>query len=98
MKEKPIEEYLRTETESLGCWCRKWVSPGTRGVPDRLVFIPGNFLEIVETKSSTGIPEPLQRSVHKILGKMGFGVWTLNSKEQVDFFVIYLIKKYRLLC
>lgn len=96
MIEKPIESYLAKETTKLGCLCWKFTSPGRRGMPDRIIICPERWLEFVETKRPKGKPKPLQRFVHKLLAKMGFKVWVIDTHELVDEFIIYL--KARLLC
>lgn len=50
-KERDIEGYFVEQVRSLGGECLKWISPGTTGVPDRIVILPlGMAVEFVELK------------------------------------------------
>lgn len=40
MKESTLEKYLVKEISKLNGLCLKWVAPGTRGVPDRIIIMP----------------------------------------------------------
>ncbi len=48
--EKEVEEKLRKMVESHGGKCLKWVCPGWRGVPDRIVIMPSGRIYFVELK------------------------------------------------
>lgn len=52
--EKEIEGKLRTLVEAYGGKCIKWTCPGWRGVPDRIVLLPGGRVHFVETKRPKG--------------------------------------------
>ena len=39
MIESKIEKYLFDEIKKVNGMCLKWVSPGNKGVPDRIVFL-----------------------------------------------------------
>lgn len=88
--ENLVESYLIRRVEEAGGLCWKWVSPGRRGVPDRIVIMPGRLLEFVETKATGGSPGPLQRVVHKMLAKLGFKTWLLDTYRKVDEFMTFL--------
>lgn len=83
MKESPIEKHLRKLVEAAGGRCKKWVSPGNNGVPDRIVFLPGGLVFFVETKSTVGKLRPTQVVQHKDLQATGTYPIVLSSKEQV---------------
>jgi len=53
-KERSIEDYLRTETERQGGICVKLSPMGLRGVPDRLIVLPGPRVVFVELKRPKG--------------------------------------------
>ena len=40
MREQDIERNLTRQVKQLGGLCLKFVSPGTAGVPDRLIILP----------------------------------------------------------
>ena len=48
MLEKTIEAALVRRVAKLGGLCEKFVSPGRRSVPDRLVTLPGGRIVFVE--------------------------------------------------
>ncbi len=60
-KEVSLEQVLVFEVEKRGGLCWKFTSPGTVGVPDRIVIVPGGRVAFVEMKSPTGKLQPIQR-------------------------------------
>lgn len=44
----------------MGGACFKWTSPGTDGVPDRIVILPDGRVIFVELKTETGRLSPVQ--------------------------------------
>jgi tryptophanase len=87
MRESTIEAYLRDRVKELGGKAYKFVSPGNDGVPDRLVCLPGGHAVFVELKAPAKKPTKLQELQQKRLEKMGFLVFTLDSKVAVDQFI-----------
>ena len=61
MLEKAVEAALVRRVKVLGGLCEKFVSPGRRSVPDRLVTLPGGRIIFVEIKAPGGKPTPQQR-------------------------------------
>ena len=51
MREKSIEQKLVKEVSSQGGLCWKFTSPGTAGVPDRLVLLPYGKTGFIEVKA-----------------------------------------------
>ena len=82
--EKEIEKRLRNEVKKRGGLCLKWVSPGMDGVPDRLIFMPGRKLGLVEVKAPGKKPRKLQVKVHRMLERLGFEVDILDGADQID--------------
>ena len=67
--------------------CPKFVSPGCRGAPDRLVLLAGHPAYFVELKRPRGIkPTPWQLRYHEKLRACGQRVWILRTTEAVDAF------------
>lgn len=91
MAESDIESYLRKRVEANGGKCWKWVSPGRRGVPDRIVLMPGGVVAFVETKSPGKTERPDQILVQRILRRLGFLVFsTVDSKSKIDDIIVKL--------
>lgn len=84
--ERDIEKRLARAVESLNGKCLKFVSPGTRGVPDRIVIIAG-VVWFVELKTVSGRCTPIQRHMQRRLMEVGAQVRVLHSKESVDAFI-----------
>ena len=84
MLEKIIEEKLKKAVKQNGGVCWKFTSPGTAGVPDRIVLMPGGRIAFVEVKAPGEKPRPLQLSRHKLLRRLGFLVYVLDACEDID--------------
>ena len=84
--ERDIEKRLIKGIESVNGKCLKFVSPGMRGVPDRVVIVSG-AVWFVELKTVNGRLSPLQRHMHRELLKVGADVRVLSSVERVDAFI-----------
>ena len=54
MLEKTIERHLVDGVKRLGGLCVKFVSPGTPGVPDRIIITATGKIIFVELKTETG--------------------------------------------
>jgi len=52
MRERDIELKLRDAVKAVGGLCWKFTSPGTSGVPDRIVLMPKGRIAFVETNSA----------------------------------------------
>lgn len=83
MREKQIESKLVKAVRDAGGMCPKLVSPGTDGMPDRLVLLPGCRIGFVEVKAPGKEPRPLQTQRHRQLRALGFPVFVLDDPEQV---------------
>ena len=85
MREIVIEQYLDKRVRQLGGKCWKWVSPGRRGVPDRIVLLPNNLVAFVETKAPGKKERPDQERVQTVLRSLGCLVYSsVDSKARVD--------------
>lgn len=87
MRESTLERRLVKEVEGIGGLAIKWAAPGHRGVPDRVVVLPGGRVAFVEMKAPGGQPRPLQRKWHKTLRGLGHTVAVIDSLEGIDSFV-----------
>lgn len=83
MLEREVERKLVAAVKSRGGICWKFVSPGTAGVPDRIVLMPKGRIAFVEVKAPGETPRKLQLSRHRLLQRLGFRVYVLDDKSQI---------------
>lgn len=83
MLEKEIEKKLRLAVRNAGGVALKFVSPGTDGVPDRILLFPGGQIAFVETKAPGKKLRPLQERRKSQLVSLGFKVFCVDSPEQI---------------
>lgn len=81
--EQKTEKTLKQAVENAGGLCWKLTSPGTAGVPDRLIILPGGHIGFVETKAPGQTPRPLQVRRHNQLTQLGAKVFTLDNPNQI---------------
>ena len=86
MLEKKIELALLARVKTLNGTCEKFVSPGRRGVPDRIVTLPGGRIIFVELKSLNGRLSQSQIRDHKRRIQMGCDVRVINNIEDINVF------------
>lgn len=87
MRESALERRLVREVERIGGKAPKWTSPGERGVPDRLVILPGGRTIFVEMKAPGKQLDPLQEKWARTLRKLGHEHYKLDSDEEIDRFI-----------
>lgn len=80
-RESAIEKHLVNEVKKAGGIAYKFVSPGRKAVPDRLVLLPGGCLIFVECKAPGEKPRADQIREHEKLRALGFNVAVLDSKN-----------------
>ena len=83
MREKELEHKFVMEIKRVGGLALKFTSPGFDGMPDRLALLPGGRLAFVEVKTPGKKPRPLQVARHKLLRRLGFKAYVLDSEEQI---------------
>ena len=86
MRERDIEAYFVKRVKEAGGLQRKFVSPGVRGVPDRIAILKG-AVHFVEFKAPGKSLRADQMREHDRLREQGASVFTIDSKEGVDFFI-----------
>jgi len=86
MLESKIEKALIARVNTLDGICEKFVSPGRRGVPDRIVTLPGGRIIFVELKSPSGRLSPSQIRDHERRIQMGCEVRVINNIEDINAF------------
>lgn len=84
MEEKKIEQKLIKAVRQEGGVCWKFTSPGTAGIPDRIVLMPGGRIAFVEVKAPGEKPRKLQLSRHRLLRRLGFQVYVLDALEDIE--------------
>ncbi len=84
--EKTIEAALAKRVKSLGGMCEKFVSPGRRSVPDRIVSLPEGVIIFVELKAPGKHATPLQQLDHDRRRALGCDVRVINTLEDANAF------------
>ena len=77
--ERTVESYLNTMVKKAGGYTRKWVSPGIVGVPDRIVFLPGQIW-FIEVKTANGTISGKQKREMRRMELMGANVAVVKGK------------------
>ena len=83
MRERSIEEALVKEVSFVGGLCLKFVSPGRRGVPDRVCLFPGGRVVFVELKQRGKAPKPDQKVFLAHLEGLGVEVYVVDDVSQI---------------
>lgn len=83
MREKEIEKRLVQEVRKRGGLCWKFTSPGTDGVPDRIVLMPGGKFAFVELKAPGKKMRPLQDYRKSQLEERSFDVYCIDGIKQI---------------
>lgn len=84
MKEKQIEQALRQAVEARGGICWKLISPGTVGVPDRMILMPAGRVGFVEVKAPGRKPRPSQKHRIKQLQHLGFTALVIDDLDDIE--------------
>lgn len=84
MREKEIENYLKNKVKSMKGIAIKLNSMSMSGLPDRMVLLPKGIILFVELKRPGGKARPLQLVTHRLLKNLGFEVYVIDSKKQVE--------------
>lgn len=87
MEEQRVENYLKTQVENLGDYCLKFTSPGTRGVPDRIVVSDRGIFFVELKKPIGGKLSPQQKRWCRKFKTKGHTIHVLKNKSEVDTFV-----------
>lgn len=85
IREREVEKYLVEKVKEHGGFCPKFVDPGRRGAPDRIVMLPGHSSVYVELKRPIGGEVSVsQERYHAKIRAAGQLVWVVNTKARVD--------------
>lgn len=79
IRETDIESKFTQLWREAGALVFKFVSPGQRAVPDRLVLWPGGRAEFVEFKAPGKKPTAAQLRMHERIRALGFRVRVIDN-------------------
>jgi hypothetical protein len=85
--EAQLEQKCRRHARENGARLVKWVSPGTPGVPDRILLIPFHEPIFIEFKRPGGQLRPLQERWAKWLQENGFRVERISSFARFEMLI-----------
>lgn len=83
MREQDIERRLVKMTKEMGGRAFKFTSPGTSGVPDRLLLFPGGRIAFAELKAPEKKLRPQQAVRKRQIEKLGFRVYVIDHMDQI---------------
>lgn len=87
MNESKLERRLEKEIKRRGGLALKLTVPNRRGMPDRLILLPGEKIYFVEMKAPGKKLRLLQEKRARQLQTLGFSVYCLDSDEAIDDFL-----------
>lgn len=87
MNEKLIERKLREGVKASGGLALKFSSPYHRGIPDRIVLMPGGRTYFVELKTTGKKPTLLQRKAIGELRELGFDARIIDNQDSLNSFL-----------
>lgn len=82
--EKVLERKLVKWIKDAGGKCIKLSSHFNRGLPDRMILLPGGHMFYCELKSTGAKPTQFQTIVHKELKALGFRVYVVDNSEDLS--------------
>ena len=83
MRESVLEGHLVERIRRIGGVCLKFTSPGTVGVPDRVVILPGGEVVWVELKQEHGVVSSPQKRMHARLRALMQEVKVIRTVEEI---------------
>lgn len=87
MRESEIEKYLCDRVKAEGGIALKFTSPGRKGVPDRIILMPGGVILFVELKANNAELNDAQYRTRILFNNLDTPIYAINSKNQVDWFI-----------
>jgi len=87
MRESFLERKLIDAVKQIGGKAVKWVAPGSRGVPDRIIILPDGQTAFVEMKAPRKPLGPLQKKWANDLRKLGHKVYKIDSVVDIEAFI-----------
>lgn len=80
--EARLEAFFYRRVRLLGGQCIK-LAPTERGIPDRLVMLPGGRKYLVELKAEGGSLSPIQIAWHGRMKALGHDVIVLEGRDEI---------------
>lgn len=87
VRESEIEASMRKQLLARGCLVWKFISPGTAGVPDRIVILPNGVIYFVEMKSDRGTADDRQKYRAEQLLAHGCNHRFVKGRKSVERFI-----------
>lgn len=89
-RESSVEKDICDYARELGFLTYKFVSPGKRGVPDRMFISPTGLVCFVEVKRPGASPEPLQLREIRLMNERRsmMACWCDNIDEAKQFLLV----------
>ena len=81
--EGKIEKFLKAKAEENGFLCYKFIVPGKRGVPDRILMGYGHTFFVETKRESSGRLSEIQKARIKEMRAHGSTVYVCDSKDEV---------------
>lgn len=94
IREREIELVLRREALARGGRALKFVSPGTGGVPDRIVLLPGGLVCFVELKAPGRKPRASQQVMLRRLYGLGCRTATVDNAKSARRLIQLMEERY----
>jgi hypothetical protein len=91
-REAPLEDLLLQAVNAEGGLCLKMNAALYRGIPDRLLLLPGRRLQFVELKADDGRPSVHQIRFRETLFSLGFPSVIIKGKTQTQEFIDDFVK------
>lgn len=83
--ESQLEKECRKRALAAGCELLKWVSPGVKGVPDRILLMPNARIKFIEFKAKGfGRVSVAQARWGTRLQELGFEAWLIDNLEAFE--------------
>jgi len=88
--EAEIEKYLVRKIKDINGLCWKFTSPGTKGVPDRIVVVNGMTIFVELKRPLGGRIDPTQAYRVQQIRERGGTAYFINNKNQIKQLVKHL--------
>lgn len=79
--EADLEKWCREQTTKAGGYLLKWVSPGNKGVQDRILLMPG-YVAFIEFKNLKGGLSPLQGVWQDRVQRLRLNTFVVRTKHE----------------